>query len=333
MKQIAERRFFYSLLSLVYISAVSFLFLEIALRVFDPIGIEHFFEAPRYFDNMTTHSAFGYIHTAGYQDTLLGVDVSINSHGFRGPEFKVAKPDGMIRILILGDSIVFGWGAPQESIFPVVLQNLLDEDKHKIEVIGAGVGSWNTRIEYEFLRIQGIEYQPDIVVLVICSNDVQPKRIGHTYVDHEELFPEPRSVPYWQYLSSRMWGAAVRRLYVLSTVHWFINKRVLENRQLYSEQSPQWKDARMALKGIVEVCRARHIHLLAYLHCVPEIPHHKLYASVLRSEQVPFFSLPLQLYDKQYRNSIVDSHPNASGHRVIAEKMFKALQPILAKLM
>jgi lysophospholipase L1-like esterase len=335
MKNMPENRLFRGLLGFVFIFAVSFLLLETALRIFDPIGIEYFYELQRYTGNLSRNPDFAYIHTPGYRDKLQDVQVRINSQGFRGPEFPIEKPEGVIRIMILGDSIVFGWGAPEESLFPVRLQKLLNGDEDHVEVISAGVGSWNTRTEYEYLRLQGVKYQPDIIVLVICGNDIEPKLTGQTYVDKERLFPMPEPISYWRYSLNRACGAAVRRSYVLSSLNWVIYRRTVERDQIYGEQSPQWEDAKMALVGIIELCRVRRIHLLGYLYCHDEAtsPPFDLYKDVLRSQQVPFFTLPLELcLDRQFKNSIVDGHANASGHRLIAQEMAKALTPILTEI-
>ena len=89
------------------------------------------------------------------------------------------------------------------------------------------------------------------------------------------------------------------------------------------------------LSGIIELCHVRGIHLMVFIYCHDEAnsPHYDLYEAVLRSEDVPFFTLPLGLcLEKQYKNSIVDGHPNVSGHRLIAQEMFKVLRPLLVKM-
>ncbi len=95
--------------------------------------------------------------TSNSEFIAQGVTVRVNSHGLRGPEFETAKAPGRKRILILGDSVVFGWGAEEQDLFPAELQRRFDGDGRGIEVIAAGVGSWNTRAEYEFLREVGVD--------------------------------------------------------------------------------------------------------------------------------------------------------------------------------
>ena len=58
----------------------------------------------------------------------------------------------MRRVLILGDSLVFGWGVPYEATFAGRLTQRIKAHHASWECIAAGVGSWNTRTEMEFLR-------------------------------------------------------------------------------------------------------------------------------------------------------------------------------------
>lgn len=127
--------------------------LEITLRIFDPMGIVYLYEVRRYFKTMlVSDGRYAYIHKADYRDTLQGVPVSYNSHGLRWPEFPVRKSDDRLRLMVLGDSVVFGWGVDEKSIFPARLQEKFDALGASVEIVSAGVGSWNTRTEYEIGR-------------------------------------------------------------------------------------------------------------------------------------------------------------------------------------
>ena len=152
MKPLKQRKWFRIALGVVYSVVVAFVLLEIFLRMFDPIGIGYYSETRKYFQAMHDNDDFAYIHTAGYDDKLQGVQVTINSEGLRSPEFPTTKPVGEKRLLLIGDSVVFGWGAPQDSIMSAWLQRRLDADAPGWRVIAAGVGSWNTRTEYELDR-------------------------------------------------------------------------------------------------------------------------------------------------------------------------------------
>jgi lysophospholipase L1-like esterase len=94
--------------------------------------------------------------------------VHINSHGTRGGEFQVPKPNNVVRILCLGDSVTFGWGLSEKETYSKILEGRLQQeikDGRKIEVINAGVNAWSYPQLSIYLREYGLRFQPDYVVL------------------------------------------------------------------------------------------------------------------------------------------------------------------------
>ncbi|MFZ5802460.1 MAG: GDSL-type esterase/lipase family protein [Candidatus Omnitrophota bacterium] len=152
-------------------TALALVLAEIVARgvivcVDNPVGVGDHFKAihepkaARYLYHLKPHSR------AVISAKLL---YSINSHGLRSPEIPYAKPPGEQRVLVLGDSVAFGFGVSDEQTFSRILQEQLGEG---YAVINAGVGGYNTYLEYEFLRAEGIRYDPDVVILAVCLNDV-----------------------------------------------------------------------------------------------------------------------------------------------------------------
>ncbi|MBM4266394.1 MAG: hypothetical protein FJ144_07275 [Deltaproteobacteria bacterium] len=54
-------------------------------------------------------------------------DVRINNHGFRGGDFAVAKPPGVIRVVTLGASSTFGYSNRDDETYPHRLEQILNE--------------------------------------------------------------------------------------------------------------------------------------------------------------------------------------------------------------
>lgn len=101
------------------------------------------------------------------------VDYKINSKGFRDKEFLTEKPENVVRIAVLGDSITFGFEVPLERTYPKVLENMLNQNRNRqVEVLNFGVGGYNTYNELELLQETVIKYKPDIVILGFCMNDI-----------------------------------------------------------------------------------------------------------------------------------------------------------------
>jgi len=307
--------------------------LEITLRLFDPIGIEYFVEVRRYFASMQNNDNYAYIHRPGYTDVLQGVEVKINSHGFRGPEFNIKKSTNMTRILILGDSVVFGWGAPQSDIFALQLNNMLKKLRNNIEVIPVGVGSWNTRTEYEFLKVKGLQFEPNIVVHLITSNDIYPKKSGRTDISKEKLFKEKNLSS--SEILSKIKRNVVNRSYFFSYIQYYLKRRLIFNKQIRANySSPLWKDTEYALNGIVKLCQKRKITYIPFLYgtnkSINKNPIMKLYSDYFAKNDIEYiYMLNERIFDRQFSNTIVDSHPNSEGHTLIAKIIYTHLIPFL----
>lgn len=104
-----------------------------------------------------------------------GIPVHINSRGFRTEEFAIPKPPDTYRILNLGDSVAFGWEVREEDTYGQQLAEILNQqtDGRNYEVINAGVPGWSLNTERNFLEQEGLNYQPDLVLLdLTIVNDI-----------------------------------------------------------------------------------------------------------------------------------------------------------------
>ncbi len=101
----------------------------------------------------------------------------LSSQGLRDREFALPKPDGVLRILVLGDSIPYGPRVPGEKTFPKVLERELRRQRPTAEVINAGVRGYTTYNELQYYLHRGREFQPDLVVVTLCLNDVSDPQL------------------------------------------------------------------------------------------------------------------------------------------------------------
>ena len=92
-----------------------------------------------------------------------------NSRGYRDREHAVEKEEGVYRVLVLGDSFVWGVGVGQESVLTYKLEDMNDN----LEVINVSFPRWATVNEYRYYETEGIYYKPDMLVVVFfVSNDL-----------------------------------------------------------------------------------------------------------------------------------------------------------------
>ena len=102
-------------------------------------------------------------------------DLRINAQGLREDvEYPIAKPEGRLRIVGLGDSGMWGWNVHQgEEYLSVLEERLSTNAAQQVDVINFAVPGYNCFQELETLRQKALPYDPDIVVVGWCDNDDQ----------------------------------------------------------------------------------------------------------------------------------------------------------------
>ncbi len=105
-----------------------------------------------------------------------GVNIKVNSQGMRDREYSVDKPEGVFRIAVLGDSLVFGFGVELNNTYTKLLEAELNKlGVGDIEVLNFGMPGFGTKEEAEYWRVKAKMYDPDLVILGYCLNDEIPK--------------------------------------------------------------------------------------------------------------------------------------------------------------
>lgn len=104
--------------------------------------------------------------------------IRVNSAGFRGPQWTVAKPPGTFRIAVIGDSFTEAPQVNYNRTFCAIAQHELGECKafqgRKVQVMDFGVDAYGTAQELATLRRHVWRYSPDFVVLAFFSgNDLR----------------------------------------------------------------------------------------------------------------------------------------------------------------
>ncbi len=115
---------------------------------------------------------------SGLKDrAFAGITIDSNDFGLRERPFQLPKPDGTTRVVILGDSVVMGYGVRAEDRVGVFLEKLLTDHANSvhgpIECLHFGVSTWNLYSECAFLRRQLSLVKPDLVVQIAVSNDLE----------------------------------------------------------------------------------------------------------------------------------------------------------------
>jgi hypothetical protein len=263
----------------------------------------------------------GHEHVPGKSGVFMGVPVSINSVGWRDDEYSLERTPGVSRIMMLGDSLAFGWGAPPEDVTSYRLEKLLNQDsERKYEVLNTGIGNTNTVMQTALFLNKGYRYNPDIVVLNYFINDAEttPRRKSSFLVEnfYSVVFFSGR----YDILKRQFFGKSDWREYY---------------RNLYSDDQPGWLAAKQALKSLSDYCEDQGIELVVVNY--PELHELSPYlfkniTNLLKAEALgmglPFLDLLPAVSDEEPISLWVtetDAHPNGKAAGLYAAELKKFL--------
>jgi len=300
---------------------VALLGAELFLRLFDPIGISYYAEIARYANDRVPGPELFYHQprstTRRYQD----VEVRYNEAGLRDDPI-APKADGEWRVLVLGDSVAFGWGVQQEQIFSAVLQRLLAAELQRpVRVINTGVCSYNTVMQLAWLREHGFALQPDLILLSYVTNDVVPA----AQVWSEAGGGSGQAPPFTHVAVSLLRRTWLYRL----VVHVGKEKPLRSVPGLPGD--PGWQASMQALRAVVEESQARDLGVAAHLWTWQLDASHAELLAHMRSAMAPVAVEETASWfadgsTGRWFNSAVDRHPNAEAHALAARRILESLR-------
>ena len=157
----------------------------------------------------------------GFQNLTGGGTISTNSDGMREVRVPRHKEPDEFRILVLGDSSNFGHGVEGDEVWSSVFQEILGRQRRsrKVEVLNGACPGWTTYQAVEFMEETGLRYHPDVVVAGF-NNDPGPDYLG----DRQRVLP-PGPVRSLNAALFHLETYLLAREVVLSTVRRYWNSR------------------------------------------------------------------------------------------------------------
>jgi hypothetical protein len=266
-----------------------------------------------------------YKHAPGLR-TYQGVSVYINELGMRDRNLE-KKHDGELRILLLGDSVTFGWGVPIEATFGRKLESILASKLGRpARTVNTGVGSYNTVQEYAVLRTYADLIEPDVVVLLYLINDI-----------------ETNDAPFDPWSQVSLQGKSPREaITILLGKSWlyrlghFVFRYSRTSRPASLDKNARGvRESMSALSAIATFCRERGIKFITFFYPLRRISLGGLPSAVFSEIQTVgrnhgFYVADVEpwLADVDMRlvtNSRIDPHPNERGHEILAAGMAEFL--------
>lgn len=243
----------------------------------------------------------------GAASSYLGHEVRISAQRMRNRVVEVPKPADVYRVVVLGDSVPFGWGVGEDDPFPRRLEALLQQrprrDGKRYEVVNAGSPGWGLTDEFFWLRDEGLAFAPDVVLHCVINNDIEP---------------HPKAPPTFL-------GDGLRRVRTLRLLERIAEKMAgdrgfLPDTGLTPEMVVFALDQYQGLLGPAGVPYV----VFDTVGLPPLAIEHAAKIGVHRFDTV----LSLE-WQHTYQVTASDFHPNAEGHRILADRALVALRPLL----
>ena len=211
--------------------------------------------------------------------------------GFRGREYPVRKPKGVFRILLIGDSMVFGHGVAPDQTISAHMERLLNQRSdstfyHVINASRPGYSLMDTSILYQQTAHK---FNADTVVVVLSNNDAEVVGTPHSdqYGEHcRQIWqPDSPSFPFFQnaFLSFKKNPQAPP---LLVAYYGLANDHVAD----------------LASSVLADLCQQQNIPFINLQKLVTWIPLHRAVASK------------------------ADAHPSGHVHKIAATELCKKLR-------
>lgn len=219
----------------------------------------------------------------------------INSLGFRDREHEIKKPQGLFRIIVLGDSVTNGFKVEFDNRFTNRLEALLNLQDRKYEVINFGTNQYSTVQEVSIFEAIGREMKPDLVIVAYVLNDPTPDGSSNDFFRRDRsksllfhwiktnlsrLFPDPekftplQKCSFFDYYSqmhcdATKWGNVTESLIRLSGLSRADNFRVLltvfpllENERDATFDKYPWRDIHGRVTNLAEILGFQSLDML-----------------------------------------------------------------------
>jgi len=112
------------------------------------------------------------------------VTYRINRGGYRDLACAAAKPAGVYRVLLFGDSQVFGWGIPQGQRYA----DLIEQRLSGVEICDFGVPGWGLDQQILLHEREGSRLEADEAVFVVTRAILYRDNFGSQYGKPKPMF-------------------------------------------------------------------------------------------------------------------------------------------------
>lgn len=263
--------------------------------------------------------ALGHEHVPSSSAILQKVEIRTNREGLRGPELPPPRP-GQRRILFLGSSITLGWGVPENQVLTSLVADRFHADGQDVVVINGGIGNYNSTRYVELFMTKLKATEPTDIVIQYFVNDAEVLDAGggNFLLRNSEL-------------AVTLWIAFNR--YFAKTGE---TSLIEHYRAIYDHNTAGYQAMVGALGRLADYAKAHGIRV--YLAMTPDVHNLVNYklgfidddmekiSARLGFTFVDFLPVLSGTPPQQIWATPGDPHPNAFGHRLMADALYPVLK-------
>jgi len=250
--------------------------------------------------------------------TFKNHSLRTNRWGMRDQNYDKKKPAKTYRIAMLGSSHVMGSGVGDGEPFEAVLEERLNREMRggrysKVEILNFAMGSYSPIQQLVVLEKKACAFKPDAVFFIAHADDPD-RTVLHLVERHQKGVPNP--IGFAQEIERK---AGIVK-----------DTPEPDARQLLM---PYRNDLTARIyRQIAEKCRKEGIlPVWVFLPTLEDTTDAASSGLLALARQADFTILDLSgLYANKEKESLIvaawDWHPNAQGHRLIADRLYRALQ-------
>jgi len=260
--------------------------------------------------------------------TFVGGPIRSNSLGMRDREYATIKPPNTYRIVLLGSSHDLGSGVKEDETYENLVEDHLnhelpDSRYSRYEILNMSVGMSGLFQRLLRLEQQGFQFKPDAVILSVAAGDEQFlfRHLSRALSLGIEPPPDYRQI--------------LERVTRSAGINGKMPEVMIERRlQPYGDKLYEW-----AFQRFAQQCKQRGIHPLVIYRPAPvdfqgvERVDRSEVIRLARAAGLEVIDLSPAFDSVTDRNTLIiakwDHHTTARGHRLLADKLYERLVPLL----
>ncbi|MFC2162171.1 SGNH/GDSL hydrolase family protein [Candidatus Altiarchaeota archaeon] len=253
---------------------------------------------------------------------------------FRTDHYNSGKPEGVFRIVVLGDSYAWGEGIRDyRMVWPYLIEDELRKNGLNVEVVNFGYRGATLSAKRSILEKNGWMHDPDMVILQFSFNDAVPsgRMPDELYVYHDlsRFGLEPFHSILLRY--SYLYGWFNARM-----TYWELKPEYLNGEiDLYEDDSASYIEFENSLGQIIHAAEDRNIPvMIQLLDTRDDDKTQKIFQKVeLRAREFGYAVCDVRsvfadsgMHEKDWWLSSDDMHPNARAQGIIGNATIDCLR-------